>query len=118
MKNITVSVTDKTDACGRKWAAEHGTSISAAVEILMLKLPSMNSKGDTGLMINHVRHLARVEDRADRVQAALEISDKAAARKAPQSAPQPRSIIRTLSNFLKKHAETVQPKAGRIKSTS
>jgi hypothetical protein len=69
MKNIAVSVTDKTCANGRKWAA-------------------------------------------------LEASDKAGGRRASQSAPQPRSIFRTPSNFLKKHAETVQPQAGPIKSTS
>jgi hypothetical protein len=69
MKNIAVSVTDKTYAGGRKWAA-------------------------------------------------LEVSDKAAGRRASQSAPQPRSIFRTLSTLLKKHAETVQPQAAPIKSTS
>jgi hypothetical protein len=109
MKNITVSVTDKTYAIGRKWAAEHGTSISAAVEILMLKLPSTTSNGETGLMINRVRHLARVEDQAARIHAALEISGKAAGRKASQSAPQARTIYRTLSDLLNKLSKTVQP---------
>jgi hypothetical protein len=108
MRNITVSVSDKTYADARNWAAEHGTSISAAVEILMAKLPATTSDGDTGLLINRVRHQARVKDRAARMQAAPEISDKAAARRASESAPQPRSIFRTLSRFLKKHAETVQ----------
>ena len=109
MKNITVSVTDKTYADGRKWAAEHGTSISAAAEILIAKLPATTSDGDTGMLINRVRRQARVQDRAARTRAALEVSDKAAARKAPHSARQPRSIFRALSNFFKRHAETVQP---------
>jgi hypothetical protein len=84
----------------------------------MAKLPATTSNGDTGMLINRFRHLARVEDRAARMQAALEIPHKAAARKASESAPQPRSIFRTLSNLLKKHAETVQPKDAPIKSTS
>ena len=118
MKNITVSVTDKTYADGRKWAAEHGTSISAAAEILIAKLPATTSDGDTGMLINRVRHQARVQDRAARTRAALEVSDKAPARRASDSAPRPRSIFRALSDFFKKHAETVQPKAAPIKSIS
>ncbi|MGP8253582.1 MAG: hypothetical protein ACLQHF_16250 [Terracidiphilus sp.] len=118
MKNITVSVTDKTYAEGRKWAAEHGTSISAAVEILIAKLPATTSNENTGMVINRVRHQARVKDRAARMHAAPEISHKAAARKASDSAPQPSTIFRIFSNLLKKHAETVQPQAVPIKSTS
>jgi hypothetical protein len=118
MKNITVSVSDRTYAIGRKWAAEHGTSISAAVEILIAGLPSTISHGDTGMVINRLRHQARLKDRAATTQAAPEISDNAAARKASEPIPQPRSIFRTLSNFFKNHAETVQPSSSRIKSTS
>jgi hypothetical protein len=118
MKNITVSVTDKTYAEGRKWAAEHGTSISAAVEILIGGLRSTTSHEDTGLIINRVRHLARVKDRASRMQADAEISHKAAARKSPESVSQPSSIIRILSNLFKNHAEAVQPPAAPTKSAS
>jgi hypothetical protein len=52
MKNIIVSVTDKTYAAGRKWAAEHGASISAAVEVLIANLPNIMSNENTGMKIN------------------------------------------------------------------
>jgi hypothetical protein len=118
MKSIAVSVTDIDYAEVRRRAAEHLTSSSAAVEIFMLKLSTTTSHGETALLVNRASRQARVNDRAARMQAAAEFSDKANGRKALESATQTSPIFRALPNFFKKHAEAVQPRAATIESTS
>lgn len=102
MKNITVSVSDKAYVAARAWAAVNCTSISAAVQVYIEKLPNVRTSPENLELINRTRQQARARDRADRNEAAAQSAQ------VPATRPSAASVISMLRSFIKKHAETVR----------